>query len=274
MTRILLVDDHPLLRQGIAMTLDAESEDEPRAALQLKLRGNRGDVAAWGAEYVRCLTAQLAAEFAARRESGADAADVHTMVDLLVPYYLSENAEPEAADLLLETDRIEAIEPACDAGNYERVCLYLASFAHFVPGPDDERILRIVMRLYRTHNRLTEALRFAMRLHDKKLVKAIFHQVPKSDYALRSQMAYMLGEQRMFILDDDDEDEDEDADDNQMAEDNDEEADEEKEEEIQRKINNAHLSEAFLVLAEDLDTLDPKVPEDIYKSHLETSRAG
>lgn len=114
-------------------------------------------------------------------------------------------------------------------------------------------------------------------------VKEVFHSVPKSEQALRAQMAYMLGEQRMFILDDD-------AEGAAMAEDDDQVA------ALRRQINNSHLSEAYLVLAEDLDVLEPKIPEDMYvelqphttscfsqkhtrfcdsyKSHLETTRGG
>ena len=57
-------------------------------------------------------------------------------------------------------------------------------------------------------------------------------------------MAYMLGEQRLFILDDDADMDDDAADDADM--------DDDALEALQRKINNAHISEAFLILAEDL----------------------
>lgn len=36
-----------------------------------------------------------------------------------------------------------------------------------------------------------------------------------------------------------------------------------------RIISNEHLNESFIRLATDLDVLDTKTPEDIYKSHLE-----
>jgi 26S proteasome regulatory subunit N1 len=246
-------------------------------ALRWKLQGNVTDLASWGSEYVRCLTAQLAADWATRSDAAdpdaraAALAPLNVIVDQLVPYYVSQNAEPEACDLLLEVDRIEAIAATLDAANFERVCLYLANFAHFLPGPDDERILRLVQALYEKFGRLTEALRFAMRLHDLKAVKRIFAAVPKSERATRSQMAFMLGEQRMFILDDDP---DAGGDDDAAAAAAAIDEDDEQRESLQRQINNAHLSEAFLVLAEDLDTLEPKQPEDIFKSHLETSRAG
>jgi len=36
-------------------------------------------------------------------------------------------------------------------------------------------------------------------------------------------------------------------------------------------INSTHLSKHFLYLGRELEILDPKAPEDIYKSHLEQS---
>jgi 26S proteasome regulatory subunit N1 len=42
---------------------------------------------------------------------------------------------------------------------------------------------------------------------------------------------------------------------------------------LQEIFNNTSLSEHFLSLARDLDVLEPKTPEDIYKSHLENIRS-
>ncbi len=39
-------------------------------------------------------------------------------------------------------------------------------------------------------------------------------------------------------------------------------------EELNELIGNEKLSEEFLKVAQDLDVMDPKTPEDIYKSHL------
>jgi len=36
-------------------------------------------------------------------------------------------------------------------------------------------------------------------------------------------------------------------------------------------VNSTHLSKHFLYLARELEILEPKLPEDIYKSHLEQS---
>lgn len=39
-------------------------------------------------------------------------------------------------------------------------------------------------------------------------------------------------------------------------------------------LNNTRLSEHFRALGKDLDILEPKIPEDVYKSHLENVRPG
>ena len=44
-------------------------------------------------------------------------------------------------------------------------------------------------------------------------------------------------------------------------------------EELAGILANNHLSEQFIALARELDVLEPKTPEDIYKSHLENTRA-
>ena len=44
-------------------------------------------------------------------------------------------------------------------------------------------------------------------------------------------------------------------------------------EKVTEILNNTNLSEHFLHLAKELEILEPKVPEDIYKSHLENVRS-
>ena len=47
-----------------------------------------------------------------------------------------------------------------------------------------------------------------------------------------------------------------------------EEDDDDEAEDLNEIIGNEKLSEEFLKVAQDLDVMDPKTPEDIYKSHL------
>jgi len=65
---------------------------------------------------------------------------------------------------------------------------------------------------------------------------------------MKKQMCLLLARQRInYEIDDDDDDE---------------------ATELNELIGNEKLSEEFLKVAQDLDVMDPKTPEDIYKSHL------
>ncbi|KAL5068110.1 hypothetical protein RYX36_018997 [Vicia faba] len=49
--------------------------------------------------------------------------------------------------------------------------------------------------------------------------------------------------------------------------------DDEDREVLQDIINNSKLSEGYLTLARDIEVMEPKSPEDIYKAHLLDGRA-
>ena len=69
---------------------------------------------------------------------------------------------------------------------------------------------------------------------------------------IRKQLAFLLARQQIYW--DLDGDKVEDAD------------------ELREIMNNSRLSQNFLNLARELDIMEPKIPEDIYKTHLETNR--
>merc|ERR1719324_1992376 len=48
----------------------------------------------------------------------------------------------------------------------------------------------------------------------------------------------------------------------------------EADDELARIMDGAHQTEHYLELARDLDVVEPKAPEDVYKSHLEKRPAG
>lgn len=116
--------------------------------------------------------------------------------------------------------------------------------------PDNDRFLHTAHDIYRKYNQLTQALTLAIRLNDLELIKADFGAT--KDKSLRRQLAFILGRQRI-CLDLSDEEREEDP-------------------ELQDCINNVKLPDHYKSLAKELNILDPKVPEDIYKSHLESSR--
>jgi hypothetical protein len=142
----------------LAMTM---GKPEERESLKLKLIGakdyntlaTRGiesknaveNLGSWGHEYVRSLAGEIGEEYAARILDGADPevdepfADILKMVDEIVPFHVTHNAEAEAVDLLIEVQRLKILlkSDAIDENNYQRICLYLVKTADYMSDPDD-----------------------------------------------------------------------------------------------------------------------------------------
>jgi 26S proteasome regulatory subunit N1 len=191
------------------------------------------------------------------------AGDAATFEDLLplvrdiVPFHMAHNAEPEAVDLLIETERLELLLEHCDATNYGRTCLYLVSCAAYLPEPDDATVLKVAHAIYMKAKRLPEALRVALKLSDggsEALVAATF--TAATDIQTRRQLAYQLAAAGRLIN----------IEEGPCAVTEDVDA-------LKDILANAKLSEHYLALARDLDVMEAKTPEDIYKSHLVEGRA-
>lgn len=106
---------------------------------------------------------------------------------------------------------------------------------------------------YKTYIKFEQAmlaLRCAIQLNNMDLIQEVYNNC--KDQLVRKQLSFMLARQQIFW----------DLDADKM-----EEADE-----LREIMNNSRLSPNFLNLARELDIMEPKVPEDIYKSHLETNR--
>jgi len=215
-----------------------------------------------------------------------DIADLLKLVSQVVPYFVKSNAEPEAIDLLLEVERLENIVPYCDKTNYGRVCLYLTSASKYFLDPDNVNMLKLVHQILIKLEKYPEALRTAITLNDQALIEQTFttcnekyvihctvfrtvHCLLTHYYyfffcfkklrIMKKQMAFMLARARI-----------------RLGENVDVDAGEEEEEEqnkLSNIIGNAKLSSHFTYLAKELDCLEPKTPEDIYKSHLTETRS-
>jgi len=226
----------------LSMTM---SKPGSRETLRLKLEGNSEDIESWGHEYVRCLSAEIADEYTQRQADNQSVDDLLKLVEMIVPFNMKHNAEPEACDLLMEVDKLDRIIDQIDSNNYKRVCLYLLGCTYYVAEPEDTEILRIVMKIYRKVEQPGDALRVAMRLNDKALIQEIYSGC--TDKTTKKQLACMLARQHVYL--------------------------EEEEEDLKELLYNTNLSKYFLSLARDLDVMDPKTPDDIYKTHLTDSRA-
>lgn len=209
----------------------------------------------WGHEYVRSLAGEIGAEYNHRiTVDGADPdddtpfSDLLRMVDSIVPFHITHNAEAEAVDLLLEVQRLKKLldlpAGSIDEGNYKRICLYLIKAADFMADPDDlHEVLNVAYHVFISQGQYFDAMRIALRMNfDEEELKKLLNDCP--DELLKKQMCFLLGRHRVN-LDYSEEDET-----------------------LNDIISNVQLSEQFLSLARDLDVMEAKTPEDIYKSHL------
>src|SRR5437763_683485 len=115
--------------------------------------------------------------------------------------------------------------------------------------PEDQQFLRTAHSIYKKYNKLAQAIILAVRLNDIDLIAHDFNST--KDMALRKQMAFLIGRQQIWL---------------------DPPLETEEELEIAECLYNTKLPEHFKALGKELNILDPKSTEDIYKSHLESSR--
>ncbi|CAH8463467.1 unnamed protein product [Schistosoma intercalatum] len=231
--------------------------------------GCQGDIGAWGHEYVRHLTNQIVGTWQekeydslidnpeATNEMKKHREDCLSLVHQIIPYLMEHNAEAEAIDLCIEIEQHHLLEMYTSSLNYTRVCLYLTSCVAYLPTPDNNKVLQYATILYRKFEDLGNAMRCALRLNDMNLIREIFLESGKvktgsRNYgpAIQRQLAYLLGRQNIVFPDEE-----------CLAD-----------EELTEMLWNTRLSEHFLSLGRELDIMDPKLPEDIYKSHLEAVR--
>ncbi|KAA8491649.1 26S proteasome regulatory subunit RPN1 [Porphyridium purpureum] len=257
----------------LAMSMAKEGS---RESLRFKLQGSGDPPQSWGHEYVRSLCGEIGQEYAVRVQEIADAAaekqdeelekmdeqaaidaattDLTKLVREIVPFLLASNAQSEAVDLLMEVDNVPLLREYVTEAHVERVAMYLVTCASYLPEPDDAEAFHEAAVLYKMCNQPRQAVRVALRLRDKHMIKEIFRS---ADAITRKQLAFDLSRHNM-VLDDDDGDDIDDMD-----------------ELLKDIMGNVKLSEHFLTLAKDLEVLEPKLPADIYKSHLvDNVRAG
>ncbi|XP_041766758.1 26S proteasome non-ATPase regulatory subunit 2 [Anopheles merus] len=203
----------------------------------------------WGHEYVRHLSGEIAANW----PESTDNLFKNRLIELIhqiIPYNMAHNAEAEACDLLMEIERLDLLENYVDESAYPRVCLYLQSCVPYVAEPENVSLLKCALNLSRKFNQHTQAMRLAMMINDTELIKEIFMSC--GDSAVQKQLAFMLGRQQIFL---------------ELSEGMNDYDD------LVEIMSNSHLNHHFLNLARELDIMEPKTPEDVYKSHLDNSRA-
>jgi len=233
-------------------------------------RGARIDLEPWGPEYVRSLMGEVtrswqAHEVDASKEPKADVVfekdQLEQLVDSIVPFQLKHSSEPDAVDLLLEVDMLHKLSEHVDEHNYSRVCLYLLSSCHFLPPPDDQMVLECAYKLYSKVAQHANASIVAIKMNNVSFLQDSFKACSDSKedaFLLQCQVAYIAagsghGSDLTQLIED-------------MSY---SDAERETLEEI---VSNSKLSEHFLNVARDLDVMEAKTPEDVYKQHLVETR--
>lgn len=226
-------------------------DEEKLETLKYRLLTRWDDLGSWGHEYIRHLALEIGQEYQNRLTDDKDVQDLVDLALSLIPYFLSHNAEADAVDLLSELEKIEDISRFVDENTYSRVCLYMVSMVNLLTYPEDHQFLRTVHDIYFRYNKLTQAIVIAIRLNDIELIKSDFNST--TDKAIKKQMAFLVSRQRIWL---------------DLPE------EDEEDEELTSSMNNSQLHSHFKTLGKELNILDPKMPEDIYKTHLESNRAG
>ncbi|KAI2637135.1 26S proteasome regulatory complex, non-ATPase subcomplex, Rpn1 subunit [Hypomontagnella submonticulosa] len=228
------------------------SDEDRQDTLKYRLLSPTEDIGSWGHEYVRHLALEIGEVYAKRLAAEEPAKDLVDLALILVPLFLKSNAEADAVDLMSELEIIEELPKFVDENTYSRVCLYLVSMVNLLTFPENDQFLRTAYTIYSTYKEYTQAMMIAIRLNDLDLITSVFNST--TDPAIKKQMGFMIGRQKSWV---------------HVVRDTGSKKDTS---EMEDAVSNVKLSEYFRTLGKELNILEPKTTEDIYKSHLESSR--
>ena len=242
-------DDKTSLADVLSVIGMTFSDEDRQDTLKFRLLAPTSDIASWGHEYTRHLALEIGEVYTKRLTAEQPYQDLIDLALILVPLFLKSNAEADAVDLMSELEIIEDLPKFLDKETYPRVCLYMVSMVNLLTYPEDQQFLKTAHGIYKRYDQLTQAIVLAIRLNDVEMIQADFNST--KDVALKKQMAFLIARQQIVL---------------------EFEPSNEEEQEIAECLNNTKLPEHFKALGKELNILDPKSTEDIYKSHLESNR--
>ena len=220
--------------------------------LSYVLSGTKKDITSWGQEYIRSLCSDIGKEFNERLDKDEPTNDLLDLVKIIAPYLIKQHCESDAIDLLIEVDCINDIKEFINENNYKKICLYLLSITNYSADTEEYRdTLELVYSIY--YNKFyqyIDAMRVAIKIGNMLYIKQTFHQC--EDLTTKKQLAFILAKEGIFL---------------------DEEEKTIKDNELMEILRNYKQSEYFRILAKNLELLEPKHPEDVFKSHLEDKKS-
>jgi 26S proteasome regulatory subunit N1 len=117
-----------------------------RTSLYYLLQGDKSDFTAWGHEYVSNLASDIGKEYDLRLENNEPFDELIDLVNIIVPYFIVNNAEHDAIDLLLIVDKLENISQYVTFENFAKVHMYLSAVCGY--STDQDELVKILSILY------------------------------------------------------------------------------------------------------------------------------
>ncbi|KAH9418970.1 26S proteasome non-ATPase regulatory subunit 2 [Dermatophagoides pteronyssinus] len=216
--------------------------------------GSKNLITRYGMSYVRNLSKDLIELW--KNSSSDDKKTFSNLIQECATYFMKQNSEIEACDLLLEVEQLTMLETIIHGVDLcEKVCQYLIASSLYVDETESQNILYAALSLYLDHKLYIDALFVAIQLQSKAIVVKIF--LLCSDSLIRRQMALILARHNISFI-------------------NDDEFSHrlrnfiENDQLLLDALSNHRLSQEFLLVAKQLDLLKPKVPHEIV--HKNSSR--
>ena len=239
---------------SVILTVINEKDENGKelTILSYVLSGTKEDITSWGLEYIRSLCSDIGQEYNERLDKELPTNDLTDLVKIIVPYLIKQHCESDAIDLLIEVDCINDIKDFINENNYKKICLYLLSITNYSADTEEYReTLELVYSIYyNKFHQYTDAMRVAIKIGNMLYIKQTFHQC--NDLTTKKQLAFILAREGIFL-----EEEEKNIKDNELLE----------------IMRNYKQCEYFRVLAKNLELLEPKHPEDVFKSHLEDKKS-
>nr|XP_012141686.1 PREDICTED: 26S proteasome non-ATPase regulatory subunit 2 isoform X2 [Megachile rotundata] len=250
-SRIESADVKRQLAEVVSVLSLAAAPPGCKECLEYCIKGGVRNPGEWGHEYVRQLENEIVDEWtnAPVKDEERVRNQLTSLVKCIVKFDMKHNAEIPGCDLCLEIDQLSFLDDCLDSTNFERVCRYLEGCAMYSEDTEKRQILQVAVNYYLRFKQYCKAMLIAMQLGDSNLVHQCLTTCP--DNLTRKQLAYILVRQRDSPL--------------KKEYQGDDAA------EIETILSNSHVISHFHLLARELDILEPKHPDDIYKTWLESS---
>ena len=239
---------------SVILTVINEKDEEGKELTMLSyvLSGTRKDITSWGIEYLRSLCSDIGQEYDNRLDKGEPTKELLDLVNIFAPYLIKQHCESDAIDLLIEVESIDEIKNYINEHNYKKICLYLLSISNYSADTDEYRsTLELVYNIYfEKFHQYIDAMRVAIKIGNPIYIKQTFLKC--EDPIIKKQLAFILSSEGIFL----------DEEDTSQKMDND----------TLEIMRNYKQSDYFRILAKTLELLEPKHPEDVFKSHLEDKK--